>query len=435
MIGFLKRSSSAGRINKPSEEELIIENELLKSKVKSSVLFELVKVIDMENTTQAIKLIADHRKIIPRDNSFLTDVVSSAYSVIKDRKIVKLLKFVDTVSSDDEKVKCYTLLFDKMKANQDLIVPNVFDFLLNIHKAINVSTEPTKSSLSSLKDSFYIEVARWSTELANSVTLDRSKNFTEIVSRMNADKGEVFNQLLEILTKNLFKYMPSYEDALSFVKKLGFKKHKFICLSAIINNLRNSTIPLELPMIAYQIRAAMIGETGALLNSFENLKNLLPPSLIAIVWNPMVTLRNTQFNDTMYSADGENFDRNVSYVFNAASGKSMGTKEYWRFETSDEGRTFDIFSESSKQYFFTANDRLAYDKDRRRVFTWRSGGRVIEGKWIIGILNAQEISIKSQFYNEYLLASKFKFDTARRYIFTWRPRTFDGDCIWKVIAI
>ncbi|WP_454898539.1 RICIN domain-containing protein [Wolbachia pipientis] len=76
----------------------------------------------------------------------------------------------------------------------------------------------------------------------------------------------------------------------------------------------------------------------------------------------------------------------------------------------------------SNEYLYPASDYLSHDRDRRRVFTWRPGGKDSSCQWKFEP-EGNNIYIKSTYFNEYLYPASdyLSHDRDRRRVFTWRP--------------
>ncbi|WP_353271806.1 ankyrin repeat domain-containing protein [Wolbachia endosymbiont (group A) of Nomada goodeniana] len=76
----------------------------------------------------------------------------------------------------------------------------------------------------------------------------------------------------------------------------------------------------------------------------------------------------------------------------------------------------------SNEYLYPASDYLSHDRDRRRVFIWRPGGKDSSCQWKFEP-EGNNIYIKSTYFNEYLYPASdyLSHDRDRRRVFTWRP--------------
>ena len=88
---------------------------------------------------------------------------------------------------------------------------------------------------------------------------------------------------------------------------------------------------------------------------------------------------------------------------------------------------------STKEYLYAAVDELAYDLDRRRIFTWRYPDEDAgpEGQWTF---RAEEdhFHIMNRKFGEILYAAvdDYAYDSDRRSVFTWRSKENPHDQFW-----
>lgn len=95
------------------------------------------------------------------------------------------------------------------------------------------------------------------------------------------------------------------------------------------------------------------------------------------------------------------------------------------------GKHVTIFSCKAAGYVY-ADDKDAYDKDRRIVVAWGKGEKVDHDSWAVAKDAGKEYcTLKNEDQGEFLFASKLEPDDNRLRVFTWRPGNKVKDGHWK----
>ncbi|MBB6401597.1 hypothetical protein HNP92_000902 [Methanococcus maripaludis] len=148
-----------------------------------------------------------------------------------------------------------------------------------------------------------------------------------------------------------------------------------------------------------------------------------------------VQILNEYQNEYMYAADYKPFDKDRRRVFTWRPGTKVNQGDWLLIPVAREDNCYYIYNTKQSEYLYAA-DYKPFDKDRRRVFTWRPGGIPTAGKWEIQFLDDTKTRcyIRNVYQNEYLYAADYKpFDKDRRRVFTWRPGTKVTQGVWKII--
>lgn len=140
---------------------------------------------------------------------------------------------------------------------------------------------------------------------------------------------------------------------------------------------------------------------------------------------------NTYQKEYLYAADHEPYDDNRRRVFTWIPGKRLKQGD-WKIRSNDEGKTFTIYNTYQNEYLYAA-DHKPFDSDRRRVFTWRPGGKAVQGYWKLKPYNGgSTFTIYNIYQKEYLYAADYEpYDDNRRRVFTWRPGNEIKQGYWK----
>lgn len=97
-----------------------------------------------------------------------------------------------------------------------------------------------------------------------------------------------------------------------------------------------------------------------------------------------------------------------------------------------QGDIYRITRRQGQEDLYAAMGDLAYDSQRRRVFTWIPGFGDDQGKWEIEEAPGFPgmVHIRSAYFGEYLYAANFD-----NFVFTWRPKEAagrDSQYVWKI---
>lgn len=211
----------------------------------------------------------------------------------------------------------------------------------------------------------------------------------------------------------------------------GFKS-KFESLKAGEKLYSSEILPL-----AIKIKDTMDSKeiSPALRDRFKALKKELPLSVQVIVWNENTHIFNKHYSkEYMYAVyDGGSLDESRRIVFMWTPG-GRHDQGQWEFSTKDKGQTFLIKSVKYNEYLYAAADSYAYDSSRRSIFTWRP--KTPDGcEWYVEIVSDNEIMLKFKTFGEYMYAGEDSTwrNSERRNVFTWRPnRNCDNTCVWRL---
>jgi hypothetical protein len=193
--------------------------------------------------------------------------------------------------------------------------------------------------------------------------------------------------------------------------------------------------------LAIQIKEALekleeIREHESYAGLFEQFKILvddLPLSVVTLIWSSKTHLFNKYFSgEYLYTYANPDGDHRVVYTWLPGGRDETGI---WEFSTDDDGKSFFIKNVLNNELFYAGDDSLAYDKKRRKVFTWNeeaSNKTTDERRWIVEIHGEDEIMLKSKDRGEYFYAGYSGYVVGdRRQVFNWREASpCDDTCKW-----
>ncbi|GFS84709.1 ankyrin-3 [Nephila pilipes] len=117
-------------------------------------------------------------------------------------------------------------------------------------------------------------------------------------------------------------------------------------------------------------------------SELERIKEELPESVKNVVFSSKVCIKSVHNNEYLYAAsDYFNYNWNRRRVFTWKPGNKLEGQGGWKLEP--EGDNIYIKSTRFNEYLCAAGNYYSYDSDRRRVFTWRPGGKNSQSKWKI----------------------------------------------------
>lgn len=141
---------------------------------------------------------------------------------------------------------------------------------------------------------------------------------------------------------------------------------------------------------------------------------------------------NTYHKEYLYASSYEPFDKDRRQVFTWRPGEPVDQGIWRLIPVSGVNNLYNIFNEFHKEYLYAA-EYAPFDKDRRRVFTWRPGDVVSDQfNWRLESVSGNYY-ILNTYFNEYMYAAEYEpFDKDRRRVFTWRPGGIVNQGEWKI---
>ncbi|MCM1002429.1 ankyrin repeat domain-containing protein, partial [Wolbachia pipientis] len=126
-------------------------------------------------------------------------------------------------------------------------------------------------------------------------------------------------------------------------------------------------------------------------SDLERLKSKLPESVRNAVFSSEVCIKNVEYGRYLYSPNNDcmyhlnNCDRDRRYVF---TWPSNGNSDQFKWKVELNGDNVYLKNVEYGRYLYSPNNDCMYhlnncDKDRRYVFTWKSGESVTNGVWKI----------------------------------------------------
>ncbi len=195
--------------------------------------------------------------------------------------------------------------------------------------------------------------------------------------------------------------------------------------------------------LAYCIKGVMEKTNNNVSPGLEKLKNKLPESVKNAVFSSAVCIKNVEYGRYLYSPNNDcmyhlnNCDRDRRYVFTWPS-NGRGGKFKWKIEPNGDN----VYLKNVKygRYLYSPNNNCMYhlnncDSNRRYAFTWPSNGKGGQFKWKIEP-NGDNVYLKNVEYGRYLYSPNndkmYRFDSGRRYVFTWPSNGKGGQFKWKI---
>ena len=171
--------------------------------------------------------------------------------------------------------------------------------------------------------------------------------------------------------------------------------------------------------------------TSKYITKLTELQHKLPKSVQTLIWSTPTSITNEAFRgEILYPANcfhSENHRRVFTWIPHGAP----DIKDPWVFETFDKGLTFSIKNKIANEYLYP--DTLLRDLKRRNVFIW--GKKILEPIffWNVEIVGNDKVRLKSSVYKEYFYAENrtLAFDSERRSVFTGVAEfACDERCNW-----
>jgi hypothetical protein len=164
---------------------------------------------------------------------------------------------------------------------------------------------------------------------------------------------------------------------------------------------------------------------------FKSLVEELPLSVITLIFNSRTHLYNKYHEkEFLYTISSNDSEKRKVFTWRPGG---RGPNGIWQFSSDDDGKSFLIKSVAFNEYLYAGDDSLLEDSSRRNVFTWLKDSEN-ERKWIVEIVGESEIMFKSKDRNEYFFAAYGAYTEGnRRKVFNWRAASAcDDTCIWMV---
>nr|WP_253309278.1 ankyrin repeat domain-containing protein [Rickettsia endosymbiont of Ceutorhynchus assimilis] len=181
-------------------------------------------------------------------------------------------------------------------------------------------------------------------------------------------------------------------------------------------------------------------------SDLERLKSKLPESVRNAVFSSEVCIKNVEYGRYLYSPNNDcmyhlnNCDRDRRYVF---TWPSNGNSDQFKWKVELNGDNVYLKNVEYGRYLYSPNNDCMYhlnncDRDRRYVFTWPSNGNSDQFKWKVE-LNGDNVYLKNVEYGRYLYSPNNdcmyhlnNCDKDRRYVFTWKSGESVINGVWKI---
>lgn len=232
------------------------------------------------------------------------------------------------------------------------------------------------------------------------------------------------------MTKEYLNYLSKVNAVINAMKELTNSQDKHDGLQLIFDKMvsQHGFFNSQTLHLAFEIKKALDEETSQnLVNSYVGMKNSFPKVIRVLIWGDKMKLRNRHYGEYLYAPDYKHVaDSERRYIFTYTDSSWSGTIEsLWKVE-SDDGIDFYFKNHYYNEYlYYMINPGLFDDKKRRNVRSWRLGDKVWNGAWKIEIIDTNKIIIRSSDKNEYLFASNNKYNSLRRYVYTWIPQDYE----------
>lgn len=188
-------------------------------------------------------------------------------------------------------------------------------------------------------------------------------------------------------------------------------------------------------MLAFQIKKVLDEATLSLeaLGDLRELKSELPLIVRSIVWGDKVALYNKKHNEYLYAYyDAMVYsDGSRRPVYTWRPGGSAEKEGFWKFDSTDGGKTFSIKNTNFNEYLYAAVSK--YDSNLRNTATWKPPCPDKVCFWQIEFLGDNEIRIfNAEHLEEKLVAAgdSYAHDKDRRNVFTGKASS--DEHVWRV---
>lgn len=166
---------------------------------------------------------------------------------------------------------------------------------------------------------------------------------------------------------------------------------------------------------------------------FQKILLDFPRTSRALINGSEVYIRSSAYKyEYLYASDFE-YDNVHRRVFTWRPG-SVTSKSMWKFSTKDGGRTFQI--KNLEYDAFLMSSDVQHDENRRFVFTRKIDEATDNFGWYIESLKDEKIRLMNKKTKEYFYTAidKYAYDDERRNVFTWIPKNDKSDesFFWKL---
>ncbi len=358
-----------------------------------------------------------------KDNDGRTPLHVAAYS--GDLDMVKF--FLDKNASIEAKSSDPYKMMGVVEGVKNEII-NQADTAPNVKRWAEFFVEKLRYSIKSvakekLKDGMLHNRYSSVNELANEIYKSDGKLFDDII------KGVINDVYGRVDTKETLSYVRSHNNAGQRIS--GY----VVVFDAMQRNddLNNSAIF----KLAYYVKEVMEMKNYSDVHqedrsNLEKLKSRLPESVRNAVFSSKVCIKNVYQGEYLYAANGcfDDYGDKRRMVFTWIPKDEKNDKFRWKIKP--DGDNFYIVNVAFNETLYAASNYFNYNDDRRMVFTWIPGGRVVRDVWMIKP-DGNSCSIMNVELNEYLYAADYaKYDNDRRRVFTWIPGGQVSQGMWMI---
>jgi len=130
-------------------------------------------------------------------------------------------------------------------------------------------------------------------------------------------------------------------------------------------------------------------------------------------------IKSVYHNEFLYAADYKPFDKDRRQIFTWRPGTQV-QQDIWRIIPIENNEVY-IFNEYQKEYLYAVNSY--FDSSRRKVACWRKGSIPDRAIWKLTEYSNDYVEICNKETGEYLYSADYKpFDKDRRRVFTYRSK-------------
>ncbi|WP_353281274.1 ankyrin repeat domain-containing protein [Wolbachia endosymbiont (group A) of Andrena trimmerana] len=291
---------------------------------------------------------------------------------------------------------------------------------------------------------FFVEKLRYSIKsvakekLKDGMLHNRYSSVNELANEIYKSDGKLFDDIIKGVINDVYGRVDT-KETLSYVRSHNNAGQRISGYVAVFDamqrndDLNNSAIF----KLAYYVKEVMEMKNYSDVHqedrsNLEKLKSRLPESVRNAVFSSKVCIKNVYQGEYLYAANGcfDDYGDKRRMVFTWIPKDEKNDKFRWKIKP--DGDNFYIVNVAFNETLYAASNYFNYNDDRRMVFTWIPGGRVVRDVWMIKP-DGNSCSIMNVELNEYLYAADYaKYDNDRRRVFTWIPGGQVSQGMWMI---
>nr|CAH7736422.1 unnamed protein product [Callosobruchus chinensis] len=369
---------------------------------------------------------------IYNNDTLLPEIIARAYTTFGQmNNFDNVIAFVAELPYFSQLAIGFEALYRNMEQNSYKVLVLDMHVLKTIKK---LNDDSIAARLYKLKNKLVTQVSKVVARFVQKIR----QNINEDIIEFATDYSDTINFYMDqIIMETYASSIKNVKIIINFILSLPDISNEAEAYAALLQAMRyyNDLDSYELLMLAYRIKEVMDKNGSRPLgqhykDKLKALKNDLPSSVKRLLWSGHeCKIRNYNRREYLYaSGDGIAYDRERRRVFTWRPGDQV-IECKWKITPRDNGSSFLIQNTHYHyEYLYAASGRFAWDADRRNIFTWRMRNEVDNGYWKLKPRNnAETFEIRNTYYsNECLYAAGdgIAWDTRRRRVFTWRDPEF-----------